>query len=117
MRKLDIVKEAGTLALEQKDKVGECNSECRTVQHACKKAVGGKDSELVSLLVDAAGLAKLHNRFCEKPCKQKSLPQLDKWTNEAFKEDMEEIMESLKGMPGMENMKMYKPGDLEGLAG
>jgi len=122
--KVDIVKRTGNadspqLALETQDKVGECNEECRTVQQACGKAISGREEDLVSFLKDSAGLSKLQNSICEKPCKQKSLPNLDKWTDQEFKEDKDEainsLMESMKGMPGMENLKMYKPGDLAGL--
>merc|ERR1712072_947126 len=111
---MDIVNVEGAeaqLKLEKQDKVGECKDECKTVQQACRKAVAGKDDKIVSLLKDSAGLAKFHNKICDKACSKKSLPKLGSWSNEEFKEDKDEainsLMDSMKGVPGMENMKMY----------
>merc|ERR1712232_430279 len=116
--KMDITREAddAPLTLRRHDKVGECKSECKAVQQACVKALKGKEEVVTSLLKEAAGLAKLQNTVCEKACKAKNLPKLETWTDEEFQEDKDEainsLMESMKGVPGMENMKMFKPGDL-----
>mmetsp|Transcript_104852 Transcript_104852/g.306220 ORF Transcript_104852/g.306220 Transcript_104852/m.306220 type:complete len:199 (-) Transcript_104852:56-652(-) len=116
--KLDITREAdgAPLALQRQDKVGHCRSECKAIQQSCAKAISGKEEAIVSLLLDSAGLAKLQNTVCEKPCKKKSLPKLDGWVDEEFEEDKDEalnkLMESMKGMPGMGNMQMFKPGEL-----
>merc|ERR1712232_303702 len=88
LAKLDITQGTeSSLVIQRQEKVGECREECRAVQQACSKAIVGKDDVIVSLLQGAEGLAKFHNKICDKPCKQKSLPKLDKWTDEEFKED------------------------------
>eukprot|EP00928_Gymnodinium_smaydae_P004171 TRINITY_DN11447_c0_g9_i1.p1 TRINITY_DN11447_c0_g9~~TRINITY_DN11447_c0_g9_i1.p1 ORF type:complete len:199 (-),score=51.80 TRINITY_DN11447_c0_g9_i1:122-718(-) len=113
---IDIVKSGDTLKLERQDKPGECRIECRAIQSACSKALNGKDEDIVSMLKDLAGLAKLQNAVCEKSCKKKKMPNLDDWVNEEFKENKDaainDLMESMKGMPGMENLNMIRPGEL-----
>lgn len=121
LTKVDISKAGEKLALDRREEVGECRNECKAVQQSCAKAIAGKDDTIVSLLKESAGLSQLQNTVCEKPCKQKQLPSLDKWVDEEFKEDKDHalntMMESMKGMPGMENMKMYNKDDIKNMAG
>merc|ERR1712118_466238 len=100
--------------------VGVCKNECKAVQQACGKSLKGKEEAIVSLLKDASGLAQLQNEVCEKACKKKKNSELEGWTDEEFTEDKERdkedavntLMETMKGIPGMENMHAYRPGEL-----
>mmetsp|Transcript_77300 Transcript_77300/g.244242 ORF Transcript_77300/g.244242 Transcript_77300/m.244242 type:complete len:157 (+) Transcript_77300:3-473(+) len=118
MAMLDVTRDAqgSGLILQKQDKVGECRAECRAMQQSCAKALKGREEAIVALLSDSAGLAKLQNTACERPCKKRELPKLDMWVDEQFKEDnnaaVDSMMETMKGMPGMENLKMFKPGEL-----
>ncbi|CAK0864333.1 unnamed protein product, partial [Prorocentrum cordatum] len=117
--KLDISRDKpdAQLSIVKQDKVGKCNEECRMLQVACYTAIDGKEESIVSMLRESAGLAKMQNKICDKPCSAKSIKQLEEWKDEKFEEDKDaeinSLLDSMKGMPGMENMKMYKPGDLE----
>merc|ERR1719382_705985 len=120
--KIDIIKSEGQLVLQKMDKLGECKEECKAIHQACSEAVRGKEEKIVSMLKASEGLSKLQNDVCHKPCNpKKPLPSLDEFKDEKFEEDKDAaintLMESMKGMPGMENLKMYKPGDLPGMGG
>merc|ERR1712137_577995 len=116
---LDIIRKVGEapeLGLQLQTELGECRQECSTIQGVCKKVLKSKDEAIVKLLADRAGAGTLQREVCAKACETRDkFPDLAKWSNEEFKEDsdakMNSLMESMKGMPGMENMKMYKPGD------
>uniref|UniRef100_A0A7S4S6G9 Saposin B-type domain-containing protein n=1 Tax=Alexandrium monilatum TaxID=311494 RepID=A0A7S4S6G9_9DINO len=78
--------EGSGLVLHKKDKVGECRAECQAVRHACERAVEGHKEDVVALLSDLAGLARLQNAACERPCKARELPTLSPtWVGEKFK--------------------------------
>merc|ERR1712194_311469 len=115
--KLDISRDKpdSQLSIVKQDKAGKCNEECKLLQVACYKAIDGKEETVVSMLRGLAGLAKMQNTICDKPC-SKSIKKLESWTDEKFEEDKDadinSLLDSMKGMPGMENMKMYKPGDI-----
>jgi len=116
--KLDISRDRpdAQLSIVKQDKVGQCNEECKILQVACYKAIDGKEEAVVSMLRESAGLAKMQNKICDKPCSTRSIKKLEGWTDEKFEEDKDaainSLLDSMKGMPGMDNMKMYKPGDI-----
>lgn len=116
--KLDISRDKpdAQLSIVKQDKVGQCREECKILQVACYKAIDGKEESIVSMLRESAGLAKMQNTICDKPCRTKSIKKLEAWTDEKFEEDKDaainSLLDSMKGVPGMENMKMFKPGDL-----
>merc|ERR1712232_994768 len=90
--------------------------ECKSVQKACKRGAGAKkNSDVVKFLKESAGLATMQNDICHKSCNKKDLPTIDGWADEPFEEDKEaaikSALDSLKGMPGMENLKMMSGGD------
>mmetsp|Transcript_14092 Transcript_14092/g.26128 ORF Transcript_14092/g.26128 Transcript_14092/m.26128 type:complete len:171 (-) Transcript_14092:92-604(-) len=95
VKMVDIVKVAGRnsqLSLQKMSMLGACRNECRIVEQACKKVVGKKDDQIVSLLKDEAGLSKFHNSICGKPCKKRELPKLVGWVNEDFMKNMYDEM-------------------------
>mmetsp|Transcript_14765 Transcript_14765/g.28594 ORF Transcript_14765/g.28594 Transcript_14765/m.28594 type:complete len:198 (-) Transcript_14765:96-689(-) len=116
--KIDIVQqsEPKRLVLEMQNQTGHCRKECKAIQKSCAKVIKNKEESLVSLLLESVGLARLHNKICDRVCTTKDLPKLDSWEDEAFKVDkdaeIKAIMDKMKGMPGMENLNMYKPGEL-----
>merc|ERR1712113_1383046 len=93
-----------------------CRRECKAVKQACSKALSGKEDDMTSLLQQVAGLSKFYNQICEKACSKKPAKVVD-WRDEKWKEDSEaairSLTDSMKGMPGMENMQMFKPEDIE----
>merc|ERR1740120_256081 len=109
--KLDISRDNpdAQLSIVKQDKIGQCREECKLLQVACYKAIEGKEETVVSMLRKLAGLAKLQNTICDKPCGKKSIKKLEGWTDEKFEEDKDaainSLLDSMKGMPGMENMK------------
>lgn len=119
--KIDIIRDTtrveqgdnSELAIDKQDKAGECTGECKAVARACKKALKGQEDAIVSMLRESEDPSKLQNSICAKSCEQKSLPKLDNWQDEEFKEDtvadMASLMDKLKGVPGMENINMYSP--------
>jgi hypothetical protein len=82
--KIDIIaKEGSRLGLDRRDEEGTCKNECKAVQKACSAALKGREEKLVSQIRDRVGIGKLQKEFCQKPC-NKDLPDLKKWTDEAF---------------------------------
>lgn len=116
--KIDIARHAEEmrLVLSMQDQVGHCRNECRTIQKSCAKAIKGKEESLVSLLLESVGLARLHNMICDRACKKQDLLKLDSWVDETFNVDKDteinSLMDKMKGVPGMENLQMFKPGEL-----
>mmetsp|Transcript_135929 Transcript_135929/g.253989 ORF Transcript_135929/g.253989 Transcript_135929/m.253989 type:complete len:214 (-) Transcript_135929:78-719(-) len=112
-------KEGPLLRLQKQDNMGFCNAECEVVEQVCAKVFKAKDDEIVSLLEAKAGAGKMQKSLCEKACKTKKFPKLEGWTDEPFLEDKraksdaatQKIMDFMKGQPGGENLKVYKPGD------
>eukprot|EP00271_Cylindrocystis_brebissonii_P015750 TRINITY_DN38745_c0_g1_i1.p2 TRINITY_DN38745_c0_g1~~TRINITY_DN38745_c0_g1_i1.p2 ORF type:complete len:262 (+),score=42.50 TRINITY_DN38745_c0_g1_i1:414-1199(+) len=71
--KMDIV-EVGTdrLKLENQDVIGECRSECKTIQKACEQVLGDHDTDVAEALfaqdISRTALSKLLCRKLSKAC-------------------------------------------------
>merc|ERR1712060_324618 len=97
------------LMVQKQEKDGTCRKECQSVQRACSAALRGKEEELGSMLEEAAGIGRMQTTICKQAC-AKVVPKLGEWVDEKWEEDKDaavnELMKSMKGIPGMENMKM-----------
>jgi len=116
--KVDITRRVNQFALDVRETRGECRNECKAVKQACSKALNGKEDDMTSLLQKVEGLSKFYNQICDKACSKKPAEVVD-WKDEEWKEDSTEairsLTDSMKGMPGMENMQMYGRDDIEKL--
>ena len=129
LSELDVVKQGQALVLEHKGP-GYCRRECRTIAKACDSVMEKLDSdELVELLFStskekqSAGVAA--QRVCTKMagvCKKGKVPLWPEGKarkNEQFKpkdkkdDDLEDLLASMKGMPGGAGLTMMKPGDMD----
>merc|ERR1712061_627521 len=110
--KLDIVRnsDAEPLKVQRQEKTGTCRKECKAIQRACSGALRGKEDDFASMLAEAAGVGKMQAKICKQVC-AKAVPNLGEWADEKWEEDKDaavsELMDSMKGMPGMENMRMF----------
>lgn len=95
------------------------------MQKACKAVIKDADADAIDKIFSSG--EELSDEDLQQLCRSKKfctakiedLPALKDWKNEDFKEDSDaaiaDLMDSMKGMPGMENMKMYKPDDLKSM--
>ncbi|RHN53145.1 hypothetical protein MtrunA17_Chr6g0488281 [Medicago truncatula] len=125
--RIDIVEKADRLELEEEhDSEGQCNSECKTVERACQEVMGYSDTDVAEYLYSCKpDIDSLTNYLCKdlsKSCNTKPPPVpkvfqtrtpgepfVAKSSNEA---EMEKLLKSMEGMPGVPDMKMYSSDDL-----
>uniref|UniRef100_A0A7N0UYI9 Saposin B-type domain-containing protein n=1 Tax=Kalanchoe fedtschenkoi TaxID=63787 RepID=A0A7N0UYI9_KALFE len=121
--KIDIVERGDWLELVEQDSEGQCNSECKTIERACQEIMGYSDTDVAEYLyTNKPKLESLSNFLCKdltKACNKKPSPlPKDRTPGEAFtpksaKEvEIESIMKSMQGMPGVPGMKMYSREEL-----
>mmetsp|Transcript_101030 Transcript_101030/g.290752 ORF Transcript_101030/g.290752 Transcript_101030/m.290752 type:complete len:242 (-) Transcript_101030:46-771(-) len=118
--KFDIVREDedAQLTLSRQEDLGECRSECSTVQRACTAALDGMEEKFVEMLMKREKKPKdMKKKLCKKAC-SKDVPKLGKkWKDEAFiarshkDVEAEDLMEKMKAETGL-GMKMYNREDL-----
>ncbi|KAJ7558139.1 hypothetical protein O6H91_04G025900 [Diphasiastrum complanatum] len=127
--RLDIVEEGDALKLAQQNEGGECRTECKTIERACKEVMGDHDTDLAEFIFKGGEgqRAALTNLLCKdlsKACvgKTPSVPK-DRVAGEPFvpksskDAEMERLMRSMSDMPGAPGMKMYSKEDLMGMRG
>ena len=129
MSEFDVSKKGQALVLEHKGP-GYCRRECRTIAKACDGVMEKLDSdELAEVLLSAANEHKsagvVAQRVCTKMagvCKKGKVPVWPEGKvrkNEEFKpkdkkdDDIENLLASMKGMPGGGGLTMMRPGDMD----
>lgn len=122
--KLDIVEKGDKLQLVEQQEEGVCNTECKTIERACREVMGDHDTDLAEYLYKAgatrAGLTKLLCKDLSKACVGKTprVPK-DRVPGEAFtpkggkEAEMEKLMRSLNDVPGAPSMKMFSREELQ----
>ncbi|CAH9066228.1 unnamed protein product [Cuscuta europaea] len=121
--KIDIVEQGDRLELVDQDAEGPCNSECKTIEHACQEVMGFSDTDVAEYIyTHKPNLDSLVNFLCKdltKACRKKPPPiPKDRTPGEPFvpksskEAEMEKLLRSMQGMPGAPGMKMYSREDL-----
>ena len=59
--KIDLVESGGKLLVEEKDQLGDCGVECKTVQRAAEEVVGDRDTDLAEELWKVCMMDCLHS--------------------------------------------------------
>eukprot|EP00245_Coleochaete_scutata_P010965 TRINITY_DN3967_c0_g1_i1.p1 TRINITY_DN3967_c0_g1~~TRINITY_DN3967_c0_g1_i1.p1 ORF type:complete len:349 (+),score=115.37 TRINITY_DN3967_c0_g1_i1:107-1153(+) len=119
---LDMVEDGNKIKLVEQPGMGECNSECKTIQRTCELVMGEHDTDVAELLYgggERSALQKLLCRDLSKSCSGKILlvPK-DRKPGEEFvpkpeKEvDVDRMMKSMADMPGAPGMKAYSRDEL-----
>lgn len=121
--KIDIVEQGDKLELVEQDAEGQCNSKCKTIEHACQEVMGFSDTDVAEYMYthkpDIDSLFKFLCKDLTKACNRKPPPvPKDRTPGEPFvpksskEAEMERLMKSMEGMPGAPGMKMYSREDL-----
>lgn len=62
---MDVVEKDKSLKLEEKDSIGTCRRECRTISKACEESISEVDTDIGELLwKNKFSLSKLINKVC-----------------------------------------------------
>jgi len=130
MSEIDIVKNGQALVLQRKGP-GYCRRECRTVAKACDGVMEKLDVDdvaevLLSSAQESASAGSVAQRVCTKMagvCGKKGKvslwPEGKPRKNEQFKprdkkdDDLEDLLASMKGMPGGGGLTMMRPGEMD----
>ncbi|CAL9056254.1 unnamed protein product [Musa banksii] len=120
---IDVVEKGDKLELVEQGIEGQCNSECKTIEHACQEIMGYSDTDVAEYVFSARPsidqLVKFLCKDLSKACSVKPPPvPADRVPGEPFiaksskDAEMEKILRSMEGMPGAPGMKMYSREDL-----
>ncbi|RRT61132.1 hypothetical protein B296_00023536 [Ensete ventricosum] len=120
---IDVVEKGDELELVEQGIEGQCNSECKTIEHACQEIMGYSDTDVAEYVFSARPsidqLVKFLCKDLSKACSVKPPPvPTDRVPGEPFiaksskEAEMEKILKSMEGMPGAPGMKMYSREDL-----
>eukprot|EP00927_Polykrikos_kofoidii_P052437 TRINITY_DN46279_c0_g1_i1.p1 TRINITY_DN46279_c0_g1~~TRINITY_DN46279_c0_g1_i1.p1 ORF type:complete len:761 (+),score=106.23 TRINITY_DN46279_c0_g1_i1:140-2422(+) len=71
LRTLDLEQDGESIKVVRRDTIGECRSECLTVQRACSKSLHGQEEKLREMLSDGFGVASMHETVCHMACKKR----------------------------------------------
>eukprot|EP00271_Cylindrocystis_brebissonii_P013103 TRINITY_DN32694_c0_g1_i1.p1 TRINITY_DN32694_c0_g1~~TRINITY_DN32694_c0_g1_i1.p1 ORF type:complete len:334 (-),score=85.41 TRINITY_DN32694_c0_g1_i1:243-1244(-) len=121
--RLDMVESGTKLKLVEQAAVGECGTECKTIQKACVQVMGEHDTDIAETLfakeMTRAALSKLLCNDLSKACLRKVPPlPKDRAPGEEFVEadaekvKMDKMVQGMNDIPGAPKMKMYSRDDL-----
>jgi hypothetical protein len=106
-----------------KEVYGKCGVECKTIVKACEDVLGPRDTDVAEYLLTTATSAKdVHEWLCREetsscssapPPLPKDRPKGEKFVKREKKDvDMERLMASMQGMPGMGGAQMFNREDM-----
>ena len=132
--KLDMVEDGHRIKLVQQPSPGKCGVECRTVARACVDVMGDSDTDLSEALYakmssgSGGGLTRgwLEPLLCHSLSKACAAPPprvpATRPRGPGFEAksaqdvEMDKLMRSMSGIPGMPGMSMYSRDDLAGFS-
>ncbi|KAG6489038.1 hypothetical protein ZIOFF_050296 [Zingiber officinale] len=120
---IDFVEKGDKLELVEQGIEGICNSECKSIEHACQEILSYSDTDVAEFVYSTRpSVDQLISFLCKdlsKACFVKPPPLLvDRIAGEAFiakstkEAEMDKILRSMEGMPAAPGMNMYSRGDL-----
>ncbi|WOL14599.1 hypothetical protein Cni_G23379 [Canna indica] len=120
---IDLVEKGDRLELVEQGNEGQCNLECKTIEHACQEIMGYLDTDVAEYVYSRRpSFDQLVGFLCKdlsNACSVKP-PRLpaDRIPGESFvaksskEAEVDRLMRSMEGMPGAPGMKMYSREDL-----
>jgi len=132
--RMDVVEDGSKLKLVDQGSPGKCGSECRTIARACSDILGNSDTDLGEAMyrraVQASGggvsrgwlepyLCHTVSKACAAPAPpvpatRAKGPKFEAKTQQEV--EMDKLMRTMAGVPGMPGMSMYSRDDLAGMS-